>query len=381
VATIQEIQEAIIRQFPDGARTTLQQFQLTQILSFARTLRDNSNQLNALLFILKSNQEIFLEDIEKKLQGEGDSINEEIILIALALLAVRLKRLNKKIGKEIFSDVNDLGRAHRMRIMEDYDAFGFSPTDRKAIIFTTAAGLFALNKLQSQRRIATTVRRMDDTVDSGIDNARQLLADAIIDGKPARSILPEIRKNFRLNQSQVRNSLRTEGITSVSAASIDTYGEFGTAKYSWSSIFDSRTCPICARLNGRIFTVGDANAKRPPAHSHCRCTTIPLPSDKLFINENVRSGLNQEGEKETGQQFFEKMDEDELADTLGSKTKARLFKRGLPLHKIVNSQGRILRDKELNDLFGDFSDDKLKRITRVFGKKPIILKKQQNPPK
>jgi len=303
-----------------------------------------------LLFILKSNQQIFLEDVERKLQGQGDNINEEIILVALALMTVRLKRLNQKIGKEISRDVKDLGISHRMRIMEDYDAFGFSPAARKAIIFTTAAGLFALNRIQSERRIARTVKRMNDTVDSGMDNVHRILSDAVKENRPARSILPEIRKNFNLNLSQARNSLRTEGITSVSASAIDTYGEFGTAKYSWSAIFDSRTCPICARLNGRIFTVGDKNAKRPPAHNHCRCQTIPLPSDKLFINENVRAGLNQEGEKETGQQFFEKMSLDELTDTLGSSTKAKLFKRGLPLHKIVSSQGRILRDKELTDL-------------------------------
>ena len=200
-------------------------------------------------------------------------------------------------------------------------------------------------------------------------------------------IPPNLKKDVSDLMKTVQNDtdrlIRTEEVSSTGAAASDTYDEWEVERCSWSAAFDSRTCPICTRLNGTIWKKDDP-AKRFPvrdSHSRCRCTLLPIPTDELFLSENVRQGLNREGEKLSGQKWLETKPDDFVRDNLGSRRKMELFRKGLPLHKIVNNRGRILTDKELEARYGDMSTDALHRIRRTILPKKAILKKQKLPSK
>ena len=67
-------------------------------------------------------------------------------------------------------------------------------------------------------------------------------------------------------------------ITSVTAqADHEVYKANKTALRGWQyvAVLDSRTTPVCAARDGMIFDIDDVS-HLPPAHFHCRSTTIPV---------------------------------------------------------------------------------------------------------
>lgn len=95
---------------------------------------------------------------------------------------------------------------------------------------------------------------------------------------------------------------RTETIRAHSEATLNRFEEFGvgevTVRAEWSTAGDSRVCPICVALEGRVFTVEEARTEtfdfvagenepsslsgtfpiQPPAHVQCRCSLLPVVS-------------------------------------------------------------------------------------------------------
>lgn len=60
------------------------------------------------------------------------------------------------------------------------------------------------------------------------------------------------------------------------------YQECGIEKYRFLATLDTRTCPICGELDGKIFPVSNMKigVNCPPMHSGCRCTTVAVVSKK-----------------------------------------------------------------------------------------------------
>ena len=54
------------------------------------------------------------------------------------------------------------------------------------------------------------------------------------------------------------------------------YKECGVKKYRYLAALDSRTCPICGNLDGKVFAVSEMKigVNCPPMHPECRCTTV-----------------------------------------------------------------------------------------------------------
>lgn len=55
--------------------------------------------------------------------------------------------------------------------------------------------------------------------------------------------------------------------------------------YQWLTARDERVCPTCRELNGTVYDLSENI--RPPAHSNCRCTIIPL----LRSGDSGQTGL------------------------------------------------------------------------------------------
>lgn len=74
-------------------------------------------------------------------------------------------------------------------------------------------------------------------------------------------------------------------------AEIESYKEADIEKYVFLATLDSKTCPICGDLDGKIFCVKDAKIglNLPPMHKDCRCTTIAYMGDgEELINRRAR---------------------------------------------------------------------------------------------
>lgn len=106
--------------------------------------------------------------------------------------------------------------------------------------------------------------------------------------------------------------------------------------YKWCSILDSRTCELCAELNGTVYK-DISTVPFIPVHYKCRCSTIS------FIQEEA------EPDWDSFSSWIENLDEEDQLDILGRK-RFDLWKSGeLEITDFVNDGRKLL----LSELYED----------------------------
>ena len=115
----------------------------------------------------------------------------------------------------------------------------------------------------------------------------------------------------------------------------------GEYKYEWLSTLDSRSCLVCADLDGKLFkTIEDAQPI--PKHRNCRCILLPY----FNIDGDKRASKNGYVEsKTTFSQWLDEQDEETKKDVLGA-SRYKLYKDGVKLNQFVDN-GEILTLEEL----------------------------------
>lgn len=99
-----------------------------------------------------------------------------------------------------------------------------------------------------------------DSIEAGFSPARaaKVITEKI--GDPARALTIAI----------------TEQNRAMSAATIETYQNYGLERMEWAA---ADPCDICAPNEGQIVIVGQAfrsNDTQPPVHPNCRCALLPV---------------------------------------------------------------------------------------------------------
>lgn len=129
------------------------------------------------------------------------------------------------------------------------------------------------------------------------------LAEGFTQGENPRKIARRLTGRVdAIGKTRAEALARTNIIEAYSDATVQRYDDFGvtrvTVKAEWLTAGDNRVCPICASLEGEVFTterlkqgstfhfdpsnVEDAAPSlegdypiKPPAHVNCRCRLIP----------------------------------------------------------------------------------------------------------
>jgi SPP1 gp7 family putative phage head morphogenesis protein len=122
------------------------------------------------------------------------------------------------------------------------------------------------------------------------------LRDGINPKEMARNLTDEIES---LQKTRAEMLARTETMNAYTEATLDRYREAGVDSVTQAEFIDaddSRVCPICEKLDGRItpmsaidtatfqFEPGENDADslggeypvKPPVHISCRCTLLPV---------------------------------------------------------------------------------------------------------
>ena len=68
--------------------------------------------------------------------------------------------------------------------------------------------------------------------------------------------------------------VRTEVTRTANAGAINHFKEGGVKKIRWVASAGTRTCPICASLDGNVYEIDDHPAI--PVHPMCRCMVVPV---------------------------------------------------------------------------------------------------------
>lgn len=127
----------------------------------------------------------------------------------------------------------------------------------------------------------------------------------------------------------------------------------------WVATLDTRTCPTCGPLDGKLFRIGEG--PRSPLHIQCRCTTVPvlkswsqLGIDAKDIPASTRASMD--GQVPHTLNFGEWLKGRSAADqddALGP-TRGKLFRTGaIQVKDFVNPRGELLT---LDDLRARYAD-------------------------
>ena len=155
-------------------------------------------------------------------------------------------------------------------------------------------------------------------------------------------------------------------------------------KYEYVATLDSRTSPICKRLDGRKFEYN--KGPTPPQHFNCRSTTVPVvdyeglskrkgfedlkppPVGKVVTRPSATGRVPQDT---TYGEWLLKQDKKLQVKTLGNTKKVNYFKR---LAKKEGSGQKAIK-KLIRD---DDSERSLKDLQRIYGK-PTNIKPKPKP--
>jgi len=197
-----------------------------------------------------------------------------------------------------------------------------------------------------------------------------IIRKGIADGSSVEDIALMVRRGnvhkISLRQSQ---ALVITSITSVTAQAdheVYTANKDSLTGWQYVAVLDSRTTDICAHRDGTIYPIEDTE-HLPPAHFHCRSTTIPIVKswddlDKLEGVAQVRrrnlSGLSAKQKayydgqtplKESYDQWLRRQPTEVQLRHLGDTQKLEIFRSGqLTLDKFTNAEGNSVGIRELS---------------------------------
>lgn len=111
----------------------------------------------------------------------------------------------------------------------------------------------------------------------------QVLTDGLVRGHNPRKMARKLNDRVdKIGITRARTMARTETIYTHNEAALTRYERQGldkvTAEVEWLTAGDTRVCPLCAGMEGDIFTLKEARGMIP-LHPNCRCTWLPVTGD------------------------------------------------------------------------------------------------------
>ena len=125
-----------------------------------------------------------------------------------------------------------------------------------------------------------TYRGLKGVTDEMDKQISQTLAQGLADGDNPNVIARKLSNRVdKIGITRARTLARTEVIRAHHVATIQEYKNWGIEEVKvlaeWSTAGDSRVCPLCRPLEGKIYTL-DKIEGMIPRHPNCRCIALPL---------------------------------------------------------------------------------------------------------
>jgi SPP1 gp7 family putative phage head morphogenesis protein len=126
-------------------------------------------------------------------------------------------------------------------------------------------------------RVFSELKGITSAMDQQIS---RVLADGMVQGLNPNTIARNLTNRVdAIGISRARTLARTEVIRAHHSAMVQEYRNWGVegvkVKAEWVTAGDGRVCPLCAPLDGKVFTV-DQIESMIPRHPNCRCISIPV---------------------------------------------------------------------------------------------------------
>ena len=259
---------------------------------------------------------------------------------------------------------------------------GIAKNQQDILATNIRAGVF------SGESTAEIARRMAGRLDfDKLGNARQIAAAG---GQSIKVAANQIQTIVRTSVNQVQN----QASQAVYAANSKV-----APKYEYVATLDSRTSPICKRLDGRKFEYN--KGPTPPQHFNCRSTTVPVvdyaglkkqkgfedltppPKGKVVTRPTGEGGGRVPQDTQYGDWLLG-ADKKTKIKTLGNEQKVRYFERlakkegsgQKAIRKMVREDGSERSLKDLERLYGRPRDITIRTKAPKAVAKPVDFKRR-----
>ncbi len=227
-----------------------------------------------LFAILQNAQKEILGKLEKPKMNELSRAHYKAVLAESSSI---LKEAYQEMGQETLESMSQAAQleywavanairseAGLKKIREDAPNMGL-PEKALRHILTVPVGGYKLSDLMSKMQKDHQVM------------IRYALTQGLVQGQGMYTIARNIRRSTGMAMQASRTLARTTMMEASNQALLEVYTENGKyiTGYRWLGTLDSRTCMICAYLDGKMHDTVGGFPFEPPAHPNCRCVIAP----------------------------------------------------------------------------------------------------------
>lgn len=208
---------------------------------------------------------------------------------------------------------------------------------------------------RTQEKITTEIGKglsQGETADQIVRRVRGTQANGYRDGA------------LNATREQAAAIVRTTSNHVTTQAREVTYGEMESVLkgVQWVATLDTKTCPICGPLDGKVFQLKEG--PRPPAHWNCRCTTAPVTkslaeiikgskakkAEAAELSASTRASMDGQVPDAVTYNDWVKRQPKDVQDEIFGPGRARLLRSGQISPKdLVTKTGRLRSLDELKD--------------------------------
>ena len=118
-------------------------------------------------------------------------------------------------------------------------------------------------------------RVWDNTAETAA-KAQKIIVEGLIKGSSYPHMAQELARVTNNTYYNAYRLVQTETTHFTELGRFDTYKDIGIEKYTYYATLGSKTCDVCAALDGKTFNIdeGIEGKNKPPIHPHCMCYTV-----------------------------------------------------------------------------------------------------------
>ena len=118
-------------------------------------------------------------------------------------------------------------------------------------------------------------RVWDNTAETAA-KAQKIIVEGLIKGSSYPHMAQELARVTNNTYYNAYRLIQTETTHFTEMGRFDAYKDIGIEKYTYYATLGSKTCDVCAALDGKTFNIdeGIEGKNKPPIHPHCMCYTV-----------------------------------------------------------------------------------------------------------
>ena len=253
---------------------------LEQLAEIQRDFLIKNEKLNAVL-IAAGFESLKKEITDFLLSNESGSASKELFLIVALIdklssffdvLSVNFSRFVGQAQKSVIETAGESLKSYFKFNKIKFSASIFDP-DKEAV-------QKLIGRTQTGESLQKYFLRMKPEI---AEKAKNALIEGFANGDGAGQIAKRINDVSEIGRYNALRLARTETNSAFKSATLDFYKEAKIDKWVWMSSLDTRVCPTCFFLHGRIFKT----SKKISTHPNDRCTLVPLLDNQPPIKTGI----------------------------------------------------------------------------------------------